>query len=135
MGVADVTDAGAWAQRLREPGSIERALARLPPHGPWARLQVGPVDSAQGARPTDTEAPIAVLHSLAEVPLFERAAFLQACGTLWTLGIDIDQVDTAVPAEGRRRLSLPTYPFERRRCWLDAAPASSASPRVPRAVL
>jgi len=39
----------------------------------------------------------------------------------------------AVPAQGRRRVVLPTYPFERVRCWLDAPVAGQGglAPSLP----
>ncbi|WP_329383933.1 SDR family NAD(P)-dependent oxidoreductase [Streptomyces sp. NBC_01716] len=45
-----------------------------------------------------------------------EAWFLGVLGRLWTAGADIDW--TAVAREGRRRVPLPAYPFQRRRYWV-----------------
>ena len=56
------------------------------------------------------------------------AAFLETVGELWQLGGSVDW--TRLHDGHRRRVPLPTYPFERQRCWLDppaaAAPAAEA---------
>jgi acyl transferase domain-containing protein len=47
------------------------------------------------------------------------AAFLQASlGRLWAVGVEVDFA-RLWQDEGRRRLPLPTYPFERKRFWVD----------------
>jgi acyl transferase domain-containing protein len=73
--------------------------------------------------------------ALADTPLRERAADLHACGVLWTLGIDVHGEDPGMPSGTRRRLSLPTNPFERRRCWVDAAPAAAPAPAAVTRIL
>ena len=59
---------------------------------------------------------------------------LQALGTLWSRGVDIDWNGFSA-AEHRRRVPLPTYPFERGRYWIDpphidASDAPDASGRA-----
>jgi polyketide synthase PksN len=46
---------------------------------------------------------------------------LNLVAQLWTLGDDVDWV--ALDPAPRRRLCLPTYPFQRQRYWVDSAPA------------
>jgi acyl transferase domain-containing protein len=51
---------------------------------------------------------------------------LTTLGRLWLAGVPLDWL--ALHAGGRRlRLSLPTYPFERQRYWLEAQPAPFAA--------
>lgn len=65
-------------------------------------------------------------RDLAEDPVFMDAA---ALGRQWRGGAAVDW--SALHAgEETRRVSLPTYPFERKRYWIDP-PAKSASPRAP----
>lgn len=58
----------------------------------------------------------------------------RALGQLWLAGVDVDW--TAVHRhERRRRVPLPTYPFERQRYWIDArkdAPAPGTSEKMAR---
>lgn len=53
--------------------------------------------------------------------LFLRAIFeqkqLNKLAFLWTQGINIDWI-SFYQSNPRKRLNLPTYPFEKRRCWL-----------------
>ena len=50
----------------------------------------------------------------------EWGALLSSLATLYRLGAEVDWqgFDRDYP---RRRILLPTYPFQRRRCWLDAS--------------
>jgi len=49
----------------------------------------------------------------------EAASMLTALGQLWTKGVRPDWRALS-SGKGRRRASLPTYPFERQRYWIDA---------------
>ena len=57
----------------------------------------------------------------------EWAALLFALGSLWQNGVSIDW-DAFYAQEERRRIPLPTYPFERQRYWVDPA-VGAASPQ------
>jgi NAD(P)-dependent dehydrogenase (short-subunit alcohol dehydrogenase family)/aryl carrier-like protein len=60
-----------------------------------------------------------------EQELDDRTVFYQALGDLWAAGVDIDW--SRVHDDGpRRRVPLPTYPFEHSRHWIDAQPATHA---------
>ncbi|NUT43043.1 MAG: acyltransferase domain-containing protein, partial [Thermoactinospora sp.] len=45
-----------------------------------------------------------------------RAALLEGVGRLWLAGADVDWAASGPPG---RRVPLPTYPFERRRYWIE----------------
>jgi len=58
-----------------------------------------------------------------------QAAMIGALGRLWLAGLRLDDAGAAdgpLGGKGRRRVPLPTYPFERQRYWIE--PAASASP-------
>ena len=57
---------------------------------------------------------------------------MKALGQLWQAGIEPNWAGF-YENEKRRRLKLPTYPFERERCWVDPAPRKIAEP-VPASV-
>ena len=50
----------------------------------------------------------------------EQGYLAQAIARLWTLGVDIDWAKMYLN-EDRRRIPLPTYPFDHQRYWADAA--------------
>ena len=54
----------------------------------------------------------------------DTASIATAIGQLWAGGITIDWARFH-DGERRRRVVLPTYPFERRRHWIDARPADA----------
>lgn len=62
----------------------------------------------------------------------EHSSFLEAVGTLWATGMPIDW-SGLYRGEQPRRLPLPTYPFERRRFWVEPVkqPSETGQPGVP----
>src|SRR2546427_9945255 len=54
----------------------------------------------------------------------------QAIGRLWVSGADIAW-DHVPSAGGRRRVALPTYPFERQLHWLEPGRVGEGAPRTP----
>src|SRR4030095_7394434 len=58
------------------------------------------------------------------------AVLLEALGRLWAEGVPLD-VTGLFAGQRRRRVPLPTYPFERQRCWIDP-PRGAARDEVPR---
>jgi acyl transferase domain-containing protein len=54
----------------------------------------------------------------------ERARLLEALGTAWAAGVEVDW-SAGWRGAVRRRVALPTYPFQRQRYWIEAAAASS----------
>jgi len=121
---ADATSTDYWVRHLREPvrfsPAVREALAR---HAGAVFLEAGPRGSlstlARQHAPGGGAAPIVAVQSLADTPEREAAQMLLAQGTLWTAGIDLP-ASAANPTTGRHRVRLPTYPFERKRFWVDA---------------
>jgi acyl carrier protein len=54
---------------------------------------------------------------------------LRAMGRLWSSGVDIDWEALHAGAH-RRPVSLPAYPFERRRHWIEPAPRTAQDKRL-----
>jgi len=54
----------------------------------------------------------------------DRDTFMRALGELWSAGVEIDW--TALRPQRPRIVSLPGYPFERQRHWVEPKPATSA---------
>ena len=55
----------------------------------------------------------------------ETAEFLSAAGHLWLAGVEIDWA-ALHGGSPRRRVPLPTYPFERKRHWIEPHRPSSS---------
>lgn len=60
-----------------------------------------------------------------EIGPADRLGLLESLGTLWLAGVALDW-RLVYRGERRRRVPLPTYPFERRRYWIEAAPRGAA---------
>ena len=125
----EAIDPRYWATHLRKPVRFAPAVARLLEDPKRMLVEIGPRASlsalARQAVTGKRARPVAV-PSLADTPEREPEAIAAALGQLWTFGVPVDW--TAYDAhEPRRRVPLPTYPFERVRHWVDAPAASSPS--------
>ena len=117
--------AGYWVRQVREPvrfGAALQMVRRIAGEGLWVEIGPHPVLTGLG-RPW--------LAGGEWVPTLRRGQddwkmLLGAVGTLWTRGVGIDwRGDEG--AGGRRAVAgLPTYPFQRERHWLEAAPRQQA---------
>jgi amino acid adenylation domain-containing protein len=135
---ADATSPDYWARHLRGTVRFSTALQGLLEQSQYAFLEVGPraTLSLLTRQHPQSRGRIA-LASLADAPANERAAWLDAVGQLWCIGAPV-AVDTLDRRRHRRRVRLPTYPFERKRHWIDvqtqvappqvALPASNITP-------
>ncbi|MEU8207929.1 type I polyketide synthase [Micromonospora sp. NPDC049044] len=114
------TDPGYWADHLRQPVRFAQACQTAAETGA-VLLEVGPGRSlTQLARQT-------VAKSTATIPSLGRVggnqpdgqSLAQALGQLWAAGATIDWAALHA-GERRRRVALPTYPYERTRYWIDS---------------
>ncbi len=127
-----------WAAQVRSPVRFADCMTELLRSGDGALLEVGPGGTlgAQARRQPELLGDRPVLASLPrpregapEEP--EPVSLLTALGRFWAAGGEVDWEGFQA---GRRRgkLPLPTYPFERRRYWVDVArPAALSSSRLP----
>jgi phthiocerol/phenolphthiocerol synthesis type-I polyketide synthase E len=127
----EARDPGYWVKHLRERVQFGRGVKELVESGEWMLVESGPGQSLrrlaqrQGAGGmTVSSLPGMAGEGRGES---ETAAMLGAVGRLWQEGIGINW--SGLHAGTRRlRVPLPTYPFERKRYWIE--PASQ-----PRALL
>jgi polyketide synthase PksJ len=135
----EATDPAYWAGHLRATVQLGRGVAVLcETFGDSCFLEVGPgrtVATAVIRHPSwrRTQEMITTLRHPAE-SVDDEAHLLDAVGRLWAGGVRLD--DRGFYAhERRRRVALPTYPFERKRYVLDdaaARPAASTPAAAPR---
>ncbi len=131
-----------WATHLREPVRFASALARVLDASTRVLLEVGPratLTLLARQHPALQAQKIVAVVSLADSPEKELASLRSALGQLWCQGISVapSVVDRR---EKRRRVRLPTTPFQRQRFWVEAPSAatlsvpSTTSPFAPAAV-
>ena len=131
VGEREVTDAEYWTRHLRETVRFGDGVAELLKEPERVLLEVGPGRTLKtSTRWHPAKAPAQVV----ETSLPHRgeqhsdAAFLMSSlGKLWLAGVEIDWQGFNAH-ERRRRVALPTYPFERKRHWIEERPATAAPP-------
>ncbi|MGY1409883.1 hybrid non-ribosomal peptide synthetase/type I polyketide synthase [Luteimonas sp. A611] len=117
------TSAEYWAQHLRQPVRFSAAISRLLERREHVLLEIGPRNTlATLARqqPLLQKQRIAALASLADAPEREHAALVTAFGQAWAAGLSL-RPEALDRRDRKARLRLPTYPFERKRYWVEVA--------------
>jgi acyl transferase domain-containing protein len=119
----EATDPAYWGRHLRAPVRLSDGIALLAGAQPAAAfLEVGPgraVASLVLRHPARTpEQPVLSSVRRAEEPVEDRPFLLGALGQLWASGVRVEPAGVFA-GEARRRVPLPTYPFERTRYFLD----------------
>ncbi|HEX2568766.1 MAG TPA: MupA/Atu3671 family FMN-dependent luciferase-like monooxygenase [Polyangia bacterium] len=147
MTPAEAVDPRYWARQMREPVRFAAGLDTLVAGGHRLLLEVGPgraLTSLAAARLRKEEDGLA-LASLRRAGRTESElqAMLEALGRLWEAGVAV-RWDAFYAHERRRRVRLPSYPFERVSCrleqrWLvpalpSAAAAAGEGPEGPAAL-
>ena len=117
----EATTPGYWARHLRQTVRFADGLRKLLKDPANVLLETGPGTTLttlarNHSERTETLVTIASLpHPRAGEPDLEFVT--KSLGQLWLAGVEIDW--TAYHAEEqRRRVPLPTYPFERQRYWI-----------------
>lgn len=127
----EATDPNYWARHLREPVRFSSALRTVQQAHTPVFVEVGPrgtLSTLARQHVTAGQGPTVAIATLADTPQTEAMQMVLAQGQLWTLGVEMPG-SAASPSTGRRRITLPTYPFERKRFWVEAGPmASTARP-------
>ncbi|HEX5706558.1 MAG TPA: type I polyketide synthase, partial [Pyrinomonadaceae bacterium] len=122
ISAAEATDPEYWVRQLRETVRFGEGVARLFEEPDSILLEVGPGRTLMTIARWHPSKPAgqSVLTSLPhpEEGGSDVAAVLNALGKLWLAGVAVDW-QNFYAREQRRRVPLPTYPFERRRFWVE----------------
>jgi len=121
---AEATDPRYWARHLRQTVRFAEGLQTLAEKPGLVLLEVGPGQHLTGLAAGQMDRTrCSVISSLPHPrkPQSEVATMLGALGKLWLAGVTVDWSGFNA-RQRRRRLPLPTYPFERRRYWIEAQP-------------
>lgn len=129
-----------WARHCREPVRFADSLSMLLRSSPDTEqgapilIEVGPGNTLQtlalqsAARPPRGSVLVSLPNAAREQA--DLDCMLETLGRLWVAGCkpDWSSVQAGAPA---RRVSLPTYPFERSRYWIEARAAAISTADVP----
>ena len=121
----EATSAHYWAMQCRQPVRYSEALACLIADGYDLLLEIGAGKTLTTLAMQQTPPDQAVV---AVASFTQTDTVARALATLWTAGV-LPDWEAYFANEQRLRLSLPTYPFERKLHWIDPpAKESSLSP-------
>lgn len=111
-------DAQYWMKQMRSPVLFGAGLKRILEEPGRFMIEVGPGQTLRQItlRQPDIKSEL-VVASMPKPGVSEPQAILNALGRAWQAGIEIDW--KSFHRESRQRIALPTYPFERRRHWIE----------------
>ena len=129
---SQATDPAYWSRHLRAPVRFDAAIERILARPGASIVEVGPGNTLAG---------LVRRHAryLPSTPVFQSVrgtkdrredvdVLRSAVAGLWTEGAAIDW-NAFYASERRSRIPLPTYPFERKRYWIDP-PAHRTAPAL-----
>jgi amino acid adenylation domain-containing protein len=130
----EATDPAYWARHFRQPVRFSAGVQVLLRNPTAALLEVGPgtVLSTLARQHTEAATDRVILSSLSDGYSGEGDAvqLMNALGALWTAGVEPNW-RALYHGTQRQRVSLPTYPFERKRYWLEAPHAVAPPSHAP----
>lgn len=129
----DLADGDYWVRQVRQTVRFTEAIELVIEDAHNIMLEVGPSQTlSQLARqhakkPADATV-ISSMGSVAESG-HDVSSILAALGRLWVAGVSINWGEFS-SKEQRRRITLPTYPFERKRYWIEPATFGAMAPHA-----
>jgi acyl transferase domain-containing protein len=129
VNVGETLDAAYWKKQVRSTVQFAPSMQTLAAQGYKLFIELGPhaVLSNMGVRCLP-DSDITWLPSLHKNHV-DWQEILQSVATLYTKGAQLDLQSFDRDYE-RHRMALPTYPFERERCWFEIEEAGKASRQV-----
>jgi len=125
---SQATSPDYWARHAREPVRFAEGIVKASASDSAVLLEVGPGNALTTLALQATRGRgIPVIASMQDAAR-ERDdddRLLDAVGQAWCEGVEPDWM--AIHGTARRRVPLPTYPFERSRHWIDAPAMSPAA--------
>ncbi|MBW4630832.1 MAG: aminotransferase class III-fold pyridoxal phosphate-dependent enzyme [Iphinoe sp. HA4291-MV1] len=117
---AQATDPKYWVKHLRQTVRFSEGIAELLQQPERILLEVGPGKTLSTLANKQACAQQVVLSSLKhpQNQQSDVAFLLNTLGRLWLEGINLDWSEFYAH-EQRHRIPLPTYPFERKRYWIE----------------
>jgi amino acid adenylation domain-containing protein len=130
----EATDARFWARHAREPVQFSAAIKELRKNTQAILLEVGPgnvlatLARQHSGFPADQIIASSLSDGFSGEGDFE--ALMTALGALWLAG-EKPNWPALHQGESRQRISLPTYPFQRKRYWLEIADPAETLVAIP----
>lgn len=129
-----VTTPQYWVDQLRNTVRFADAVAAAVTDGSAVFIDMGPTATAAGmvmANPGAIPATVIAASPARQGNGCAQTALLAALGGVWSRGVDVAW-EKVYSHRQCGRVELPTYPFERRRCWVEAPTAATGRDLEPR---
>jgi phthiocerol/phenolphthiocerol synthesis type-I polyketide synthase E len=127
IGSAEAQDPQYWANQIVSPVRFTRNLAALAERRRLL-VELGPGEALLGiARQQLSTSVMAPCLGAENRRASDATVFHKAVALAWECGVAI-QWERVNPESAGRRVPLPTYPFERQRCWIEPS-----RPAIPKA--
>ena len=123
----DVVTARYWRDQLRNWVRFADGMRSLKERGIGAYLEIGPGAALLGLGRQDPGGENALWLPTLGRNREDWSCTLEALGSFCERGADIDWVAFDKPWP-RRKVVLPTYPFQRKRYWMDRTPRAASVP-------
>lgn len=137
MTAKDLADPAYWARQLRNAVRFSDAIELVLKDAPGLLLEVGPGRAlsqiAQQHSAKSGEVTVFSTLDSSHEQTGEQALMLTTLGKLWLGGVKPDW-DGFYANEKRRRIPLPTYPFERKRHWVEPISPRVSATAIPAAM-
>ncbi|HEY1532487.1 MAG TPA: SDR family NAD(P)-dependent oxidoreductase, partial [Polyangiaceae bacterium] len=130
----EAVDPSYWVKHLQGTVRFAEGLVELLKSGNRVLLEVGPGRTLASLSRQQVPAPVALPTLRHPLEVASDAAFLRlTLGRLWLTGAALD-FGLICGTEARRRVALPSYPFDPQRYWIEAGrpTAQSAKPQALR---
>lgn len=136
----EATDPEYWVRQLRCCVRFSDTLRLLVDVGGYVFAEVGPGRVLTGLVGAHSKPAVSARPAPAAVPTMRTAdekrddneALMESLGKIWAAGAPVDW-ERFWSGERRRRVPLPTYPYERRRFWVDRQADGAAAMAGPEA--
>jgi acyl transferase domain-containing protein len=130
---SEVADAAYWAAHIRQPVRFADGLRTLAGLGVDTFVEVGPTPTLLGIarRVLETENDAYTWLPSLQPPRAEWETVLDSLAQLYTRGASVNWA-AFDRGYARQKVDLPTYPFQRRRYWVNSSGSVEAASRPSR---
>jgi acyl transferase domain-containing protein len=128
----EVCDPAYWGAQLLEPVRFADSVIVAAGNDEPTFIEVGPGQTlamlARQSLPRDRAKSVLSCLGPVQAPGSDMANLMLAVGRLWLAGLTPDW--ERIQFRPRARIALPTYPFERKRFWVEADAQQSVAPGI-----
>lgn len=112
-----ILDGAYWRKQLREAVQYEPSVRSLAGLGCDVMIELGPLPILTGMAAACWQGSPSALIPTLKKDVDDSHAIIESVGRLYQNGINPDFLSFYRGSEGKKKLCLPTYPFQRQRHW------------------